>query len=183
MYRGKLVNLRSLEFEDLEASRKWVNDSEVALSVDRARPVSRVQQEQWYSRIQASNDCVFFAVETTDKATHIGNVWLWNIDWRHRKAELRVLIGDKDYQGRGYGTEAIHMTTFFAFQGLNLNRVYAYILSNNSRAKRAFEKGGFFCEGILKADRFVMGRYLDVFCMGFVMEPDKAEDLKRLAQP
>ena len=46
-----------------------------------------------------------FAIKTTDK--HIGNIKLGPINWIHRYGDISLLIGDKDYWGKGIATEAI----------------------------------------------------------------------------
>lgn len=163
------LKLSAFEERHLENVRRWVNDPVVADFLDRAFPVSDAEHQKWYSNIVQRQDCVFFAIETSE-GEHIGNVWLWNIDWRHRKAELRVLIGQSERQGRGLGTEAITAACNFAFNKLNLHRVYAYVLSNNPRAKRAFERAGFVQEGVLQGDRWSNGVYIDCFILG-VLSP------------
>lgn len=169
-YKGKKVILRPFEKEDLENYRKWVNNTEIASLVDRVLPVAREEHEKWYSALLENKNTVVFAITTALDACYIGNVWLWDIDWRHRKAEVRILIGDEKYHGKGWGTEAIELTTIFAFNRLNLNRLYAYVVNSNERAKKAFEKAGFSVEGVLKRDRFIDGQYQDVFLMAMLRE-------------
>lgn len=161
------LKLSAFDERHLENVRSWINDSAVAELLDRVLPVSDFEHQKWYSDIIQRQDCVFFAIETSD-GTHIGNVWLWNIDWRHRKAELRILVGPSNQQNRGLGVQAIGLACKFAFNKLNLNRVYAFVLSNNPRAKRAFEKAGFVQEGVLRDDRWSNGKYIDTFLLAIV---------------
>lgn len=168
MIASDLIKLSAFDERHLDNVRRWVNDPAIADLLDRAFPVSDTEHQKWYSNIIQRQDCVFFAIETSD-GKHIGNVWLWNIDWRHRKAEVRVLIGPTDQQGRGLGTEAIRLASTFAFRKLNLHRVYAYVLSNNPRAKRAFEHAGFVEEGVLRHDRWSNGEYIDSFILGMLI--------------
>jgi RimJ/RimL family protein N-acetyltransferase len=79
---------------------------------------------------------------------------------------VRIVIGEASAAGRGLGTESIGLLCDYAFQRLNLHKVIAYVLEINPRAKRAFEKAGFTCEGTLKADRWVDDRYTDVHILG-----------------
>lgn len=96
MYQGKMVILRPFEEEDLENYRGWVNDDEIARLVDRVLPVSREEHEKWYSALLENKNVVVFAIIAASDGCYIGNVWLWDIDWRHRKAEVRILVGDKN---------------------------------------------------------------------------------------
>src|SRR5207237_1169045 len=106
-----------------------------------------------------------FAIETPE-GQHVGNVWLWAIDSRHRSAEVRIVIGEANCVGRGMGTEAIRMLADYARDRLNLRRLYAQALSTNPRSRRAFEKAGFELEGTFREDRWVGDRYVDTWWLG-----------------
>src|SRR4051794_37501598 len=115
MIRGKSVSLRPLDRRHAERTRDWANDLELMRLLDRARPVSDVEHERWFAGLHERTDVVYFAIETNADERHVGNVWLWGIDPRHRKAELRIVIGDRESLGRGLGTEAISLLCGFAF--------------------------------------------------------------------
>lgn len=168
MYSGKLVTLRAMERRDLAKSRHWVNDLEITSLIGRALPVSDLEEERWFARMMEDEKVVMFAVETKEEKRHIGIVWLWNIDYRNRKAEARIIIGNKRCWGKGYGREVLKLLVNFAFQNLNLNKVYAYVLKDNPRAVKAFEKLGFAKEGDLKGEFFINGGYRDACRMGLI---------------
>lgn len=163
---GQTIVLRPFERRHLEATRAWANDPELMRLLDRAHPVSDLEHERWFAALQERDDCLYFAIETASDARHVGNVWLSNTDWRHRRAELRIVIGDNAHHGRGAGTEAISLLCAYAFERLNLHKVYAYVLGINPRARRAFEKAGFALEGTLREDRWAGDRYIDVYLLG-----------------
>ncbi len=166
MMTGHTIVLRPFERRHLEQTRVWANDPELMRLLDRARPVSDAEHEQWFAELQERAEGVHFAIETVADARHIGNVWLWNIDSRHRRAELRIVIGSRADHGRGAGTEAISLLCGYAFKRLNLHKVYAYVLGINERARHAFEKAGFVLEGTLREDRWVDDAYTDVYLLG-----------------
>ena len=76
-----------------------------------------------------------------------------------------MLFGDDAARGRGYGSEAIRLLTDLAFDGMNLHRLYAFVLAFNPHAKRAFEKAGFRSEGVLRQDRRVGNEFVDVYLL------------------
>ena len=168
MYKGQHVVLRPFEKEDLEQYRTWVNDAKIAHLIDRATPVTKREHENWYVDLVDSNNATVFAIATVDDDKYVGNVWLWDINWRHRKAEVRILIGDIDYHSKGFGAEAINLISKYAYDKLNLNRLYAYIIATNNRAEKAFKKAGFAVEGILRKDRYIDGVYQDVLLMAML---------------
>ena len=166
MITGQTISLRPLERRHLVETRAWANDPELARLLDRARPISDVEHEQWFAKLHEQADCVYFAIETNADRRHIGNVWLWDIDARHRKAELRIMIGETTHLGHGTGAEAISLMCAYAFERLNLHKVYAYVLATNLRARHAFEKAGFVLEGTLREDRWAGESYTDVYLLG-----------------
>jgi RimJ/RimL family protein N-acetyltransferase len=154
------VRLTPLERRHLDKTLEWANDPELMRLLNRAHTVSREEHEQWFDALQNREDCCYFAIENVDGA-HLGNVWLWDIDPRHRRAELRIVMG-LDEAGKGAGTEAISRLCDHAFERLNLHKVYAYVLAINPRARRSFEKAGFVLEGTLREDRWTGNCFTDV---------------------
>lgn len=161
MIVGATVALRPFDRRHLDATRAWVNDPEHAALLDRALPVGDREHERWYEAQLGRDDRVWLAIETLAEGRHVGNVWLWAVDARHRRAEVRIVVGDRAAHGRGLGREAIDLVARYAFERLNLHRVYAYVLASNTRAVRAFEQAGFLREGLLRQDRWVGDHYDD----------------------
>lgn len=166
MMRGEKISLLPIERRHLEETRKWANDPELMRLLDRAREVAPDEHARWFASLHGRADCVYFAIETNTDSKHVGNIWLWDIEPRHRKAELRIVIGDRAHLDHGVGTEAISLLCKHAFNGLNLHKVYAYVLAINSRALRAFEKAGFVVEGTLREDRWVDESFTDAYLLG-----------------
>jgi RimJ/RimL family protein N-acetyltransferase len=161
------VKLVAFEKEHAGNTLAWVNDLEIATAVNRIKPVTEAEHQGWYQNITTRPDCYMFAVVDV-AGKHFGNVWLFDVDNYHRKAEVRILIGDKSAQGKGVGTEALQLISRFAFEMANLHKLYAYVLETNPRAKRSFEKAGFSQEGVLRSDRFSAGKFVDVYVLGLV---------------
>jgi RimJ/RimL family protein N-acetyltransferase len=149
--------------------------------MDRAAPVTQAEHDAWFESLGRRDDCAYFAVEvrsaagaasgpggTTGAGRHVGNVWFWAIDRRHRKAEVRVVIGDPDARGAGVGSEAIDQLCRLGFERLDLHRVYAYVLDINPAARRAFERAGFTVEGTLRDDRWTGERFTDAYLLARV---------------
>jgi hypothetical protein len=71
------------------------------------------------------------------------------------------MIGDKREWNKGYGTEVTRLLTRYAFETLNLNRVWLRVYEFNRYAIRAYEKAGYRREGVLRQDHFSDGPYWD----------------------
>ena len=100
----------------------------------------------------------------------IGSLAFNEIDWRNRAAEFGIMIGDKTYWNRGYGTEAVRLLVNHGFNTLNLNRIFLRVFENNPRAIRAYEKAGFVHEGRLRQAEFRDGKYIDVLMMSMLKD-------------
>ncbi len=159
------IRLTPLAERHLDATLTWANDAELMRLMDRVTPVEPDGHRRWFEGLRNREDCRYFAAETIDGDHHVGNVWLWNIDPRHRRAEIRVVMGDVTARDRGLGSEAIDLLATWAFQALGLHRVYAYVLAINPRAQRAFEKAGFRAEGLLRGDRWSGDMPVDVYLL------------------
>ena len=163
------VRLVPLGREHLARTREWTNDSDLMRLMDRSRIVSEIEHEAWFASIATRDDCEYFAIEQAGEPRHVGNVWLWAIDARHCKAELRIVVGEPSARGRGVGHLAIDHLCRHAFDQLALHRIYAYVLAINPGAKRAFEKAGFVVEGRLKDDRSTASGFVDSWLLARVV--------------
>jgi RimJ/RimL family protein N-acetyltransferase len=96
-----------------------------------------------------------------DKAL-IGYGTLSHIDPAHRKGEIGIVIGEKQYWNQGLGALAVTCLTTLAFTRYHLHRVYAVIHGGNIASRRCFEKVGFQHEGRLREARYVNGAFIDL---------------------
>lgn len=111
-----------------------------------------------------------FIIEEKKSGKPIGTVGLYEIHPTARKAEFRVLIGEKDFWGKGYGTEATEMATFYGFDRLNLMKIYLGSVDENQGAKKAYEKAGYKEEGILRKEVYRNSKYYDAIRMGMLRD-------------
>ena len=160
------VVLVAFESRHVAQTLHWTNDPELARLLGRSGTVTAAEHAQWFSGLAGRSDTRFFAIEAGPDAAHVGNVWLADIDRRHQKAEVRVVIGVPERLGSGLGSEALDLVAREAFETLGLHRVYAYVFAFNPRARRAFEKAGFALEGTLRDDRCDDTGFFDVFLLG-----------------
>ena len=94
-----------------------------------------------------------FAMETFD-GKHIGNCSYYNVEGTKGEAEVGILIGDRDYWDKGYGTDAITALVSHIFEETRLKRLYLKTLDWNKRAQQCFNKCGFTPCGQLYQDGY-----------------------------
>jgi len=103
------IHLRAFEKEDLDTVLRWVNDEEVTRSLSDALiyPMSRADEIKWLESVSVANPREkVFGIETLNKEL-IGSVGLHTINWVERKAELGIMIGEKQFWGKGYGSDSM----------------------------------------------------------------------------
>lgn len=162
------VYLRALETGDLDRTHKWHNDPALYGSLGGTyRYVARSSEEEWLrGKCAYCSDQVNLAVCLSDTDEHIGNIYLQDIDWIARRAEVHMFIGESGHRSKGYGTAALRKLLRHAFEDLGLQRVYLSVLDDNNGAIRAYEKCGFMVEGKLRRHAFKNGEFRDLLIMG-----------------
>ncbi len=167
---GQLLSLRDFRASDLsDEYQRWLSDGEVIRYIDsRFTPPSREALEGYVRKVQADGRTLFFAMDAKDTGRLIGTVKLGPIHLVHRYADLGILIGNKSYWGRGFGTEAIALVTRFAFDRLNLHKVTANCYAPNAGSLAAFKKAGYVVEGHRLSHCFLDGEYVDFLHLGIV---------------
>lgn len=159
--KGERLILRPLLEEDFTSEYlSWLNDPEVnRFSRRRAYPTSHEGMVAW-PRSQAQHpEQGFILALIAEDGVHIGNISLTNLHPVNRTAEISILIGRRDYWGRGYGSEAVELLTAHAFESLNLRLVHAGTINPSFRG--IVEKLGWRQEGCLRERVFAEGAYHD----------------------
>jgi RimJ/RimL family protein N-acetyltransferase len=167
---GSLVYLRALEISDLDHILSWHNDSMLYQRLGGSfRWVSRSAEEEWLRRRCAYSTAeINLAICLTASNEHIGNLYVRNIDWVARHAEVHIFIGAQVDRGHGCGGAALRLVLAHLFNDLGLQRVYGHVLASNEPSRRLFKKCGFVEEGLLRRHAFKQGLYEDVVVFGIL---------------
>ena len=83
----------------------------------------------------------------------------------NRHAMLAIMIGEREFWGRGYGEDAVRLTLDYGFNVLNLNSAELGVYTFDDRAVRCCEKVGFKRIGIPREARIVAGAKYDTILM------------------
>ncbi len=175
MLRGERVLLRAPTRADLPTFVRWFNDPEVTqFLAGNMWPLSPEAEERWFDDMLEKHEMVV-CIEAVDipgvqGGVTIGNCGLHNVSQIHRHAELGIVIGEKDYWGKGYGADAIKTLLRYAFEELNLHKVYLRVHDFNPRGMRCYQKCGFREEGRLRQHIFRHGQWHDEIWMGVLRD-------------
>jgi RimJ/RimL family protein N-acetyltransferase len=172
---GQLVHLTAEDAQvGAEAFSKWGRDSEYSrlLDNDPAHVASIWATRKWIERTaeELLPNETFFMVQTLENNILIGFVGLFGIEWSHGDAWVGIGIGDRQYWGKGYGTDAMRVILRYAFTEMNLQRITLGVFEYNQRAIRSYQKAGFSIEGRLRQYIHREGRYWDEIIMGILRE-------------
>lgn len=165
MLRGKLVELTELRAHDRDVMFRWINDPETVRFNAPFSPVHEPNHAGWFDSISRDNSRVVLVIRPVSAPQAIGIIQLTDIHRVHRTTELIIRIGEDKNRGKGFGTEALDLAAKFAFDDLNLQRVWLRVFANNERAIRAYDRSGFEVEGRMKRAVFINGSYLDEIIM------------------
>ncbi len=166
MIQGTRLVLRGIEKTDLTDRQRWLNDPEIIVFFTNlgAIPLPYEKLGEWYDHVIHSDRELHFSVFLPD-GTHIGGAQLKALDWKNRSVEFGMFIGEKSHWGKGYGTEITRLLVGYAFQRLNLHRVWLRVDPENIGAIRCYQKAGFQQEGVFHDEVFRGGRYHDSLLM------------------
>ncbi|MDP4095354.1 GNAT family N-acetyltransferase [Paenibacillus sp. P96] len=95
----------------------------------------------------------------------IGTAMIFNFDKEANHAEIGYVL-HKEHWGKGYGTEAVGLMSEFAFESLQLHKLYASVVDANIGSARILEKSGYALEGRLKDHYFIEDNYYDALLYG-----------------
>ena len=180
-FEGKFVRLAIFEPErDSEPFARWNQDSEYQqlLSSGPSTLWTPKQIKEWIEK--HFDEMYSFTIRTREDDRTIGNLDLSGINWPAGDAWVGIGIGEREYWGKGYGTDAMNLILRFAFETLNLKRVSLTVFEYNERAVHSYEKCGFQPEGRLRQWMQRAGQRYDLIFMGILRE--EWEALQRPAQ-
>ena len=163
--RGDRVTLTGFLPSDKATLFRWINDPEILRFNAAYRPVNWAQHCAWWDSLNSTETTRSFAIRTLDDDRIIGTAQLTGIHQVHRRAEVSIRIGEQVDRQRGAGTEALRMLARYAFDHLNLHRIFIHVWMDNLRAIRAYEKAGFQREGVMARHVFIGGEWKDVVIM------------------
>lgn len=171
MFENKMIKLRKLSANDYTTYHDWRNDMEVMETTSLNFDIYTLEEtEQFISAIAAQSTAKGYLIEYKETEQTVGIVSLINIDYKNRSAECVIDIGVKDVWGKGIGTAAISLILEYAFNELNLNRLYLQVFSFNERAIKLYEKMRFIHEGKFRQALYRKGKWHDIVIMGILKD-------------
>ena len=164
------VELRMFGRDDFDRLIGWIDSPETmrdwaAIFFD--YPLTVAQLEVYLAEAVAGRKRLFLAVDA-GSGRAIGHIELSHI-LPHLSAFMsRVLIGERDFRGRGFGLKLVETFVQYAFEEFGFHRLDLGVLPTNTRAIRTYEKVGFqsvgtWPEGLKKGDVAMTVNWMTLF--------------------
>jgi len=144
------VRLRPFTEADFDIVARWFEDPEVLhYSEGKENPnYSRAEIEGIYGGV-AEQGSLLFMIETTEGRV-IGETWLQPMNMERGKKQppddawrIDIMIGEKEYWGKGYGRRVVWLLLRHAFEVLGADRVAAMsVFEFNEHSLRMFQACG-----------------------------------------
>ena len=165
MLISSLDNIRIVKFKKKFITPKyisWLNDSEtVQFSEQRHVRHTSFSCHKYYHSIKNSSN-VLWAIEFLEDKSwiHIGNIGA-TVDIPNKVADLAIIIGEKNYWGKGLGHKAWYLSATALLQTNSFDLITAGTMSVNSAMLKVFEKCNMYQDGKIR-NRFIFeGRKVD----------------------
>lgn len=175
LFTGKLVRLTASRPEDKDTLARWTNDSEYLRLLDDDPAVPRTAE--FFTEMEKKREghnSFHFHIRTLEDDKFIGFISTW-VSWTNQTGWLGLGIGEADYRGKGYGSDALAVLLRYAFHELNMHRMSLGVFAYNTRAIKAYTKLGFVEEGRLREAIFRDGKRHDILHMGLLRRDWEAQ--------
>lgn len=170
--RGPRLRLRPLERVDLPRYQESFSDPEINMfygGLGVPESLSKLQRNFDAGQFDTTDRFLLLAIEAEE--TLIGAMVLNNTEnLPSRSATFGIIIGDRAYLDRGYGTEASTLLFDYAFAVLGYHKINLDLFEYNARALAMYEKLGFVVEGRRRENHWTRGRFWDDILMGITAE-------------
>ena len=162
--KSDTARLTPVQIKDAEFLAKLISGEDVLLYTANSFPINTEEERRWIEAMtvgqgSAKTDVIFTVCLQNGKP--IGIVGLHNINWINRSAEFGIII-DAEAREKGNGEKATRAIISYAFETLNLHRIYSDVYENNVASLALHKKCGFEKEGVEIDGVFKNGAYLNV---------------------
>ena len=135
------VTIRPITYDDTENIIKWRNSEYVNSRFIDRRLFTKESHEAWLKTYVEAGKAAQFIILLNGEA--VGSVYLRDIDLDTKEAEYGIFIGEEGARGKGVGTKSAKLILKYAFEELNLEKIFLRVFKDNPGAVRSYEKAGF----------------------------------------
>jgi diamine N-acetyltransferase len=168
---NKLIILKPFNIGHLNSTYLWMQDSDLRRNFLIRKNINPENHTDWFQNYSNDRTQKIFAIYYDD--IHCGNCGLKYINLIDQKAELWIYIGNYDHRGMGVAKSATLQLIQFAFNQLNLNKIYLHVVEFNKAAINLYLNTGFKEEGVFQEEIFWEGKFFSLIRMRIFAEEFK----------
>lgn len=159
MIRAGRAILRRAGDEDCRLIAAWMSDPVISAWGQGRVGMPLSWTQLCYSCEQVPGWCLFTITVDDDV---IGYATLHQFDFRTGTCSVGIVIADEQNRGRGHGSDIRHALLRYAFEGLNIRRVFGGFVDENKESRGLHRSVGTTVIGRLRKAAFSGGRYRDL---------------------
>jgi RimJ/RimL family protein N-acetyltransferase len=166
MIVGDKIILTAVEKEDLVQLKYWRNNENYRKYFREYRELNSEMQMNWFEKyVLNDKSTIMFSIRRREDDVLLGCCGLCYINWIYRYADLSLYIGAEDLyiDNVGYAEESCKLIFEYAFNKLNLNKVWTEIYEFDYKKNNLYKKIGLNLDGVLRENYFYDGRWIDSF--------------------
>jgi RimJ/RimL family protein N-acetyltransferase len=150
---GPRVYLRPLGRDDTELILRWRRDPTIANQLFSDHSPTRSEHEAWFTQLQQRDDRIEFVIVVHEGERPVGTIGLNQINRARGEAEYGIMIGEKEWRGKGIAREASELILHYAFEKLNLQAITLNLFADNAPARLLYQRLGFVENPALAGER------------------------------
>jgi len=176
---GDNVYLSPISLDDVEKYAEMVNDIKVSVGLGYLSYTNIIDFESEKEFLISVKKEKMFAVRLLENDDLLGNIGFNSVDLLNRTATIGIMLGNPNYQRKGYGIEAVKLILDYGFSFLNLRNISLSVFEYNEAAYNLYKKAGFKEVGRLRKAVEIMGKTYDVIIMDMLKEEFQSVYIKR----
>lgn len=174
---GKALRLHPVQREHLPAFLVWMNDPGVTRNLMTTHGFCMENEVTWFEKMSPrdNRNHIVWAIMLGDEL--IGNAGIHGIEWERGVGTTGMLIGAKEYWGKGVATAVMRARAKYVFEQTRLAALYTVAFLRNEGSWKAATKAGYVQYGLNPRAAFHDGAWLDGW-MG-ILTRERWEEVQR----
>ena len=160
------VKLRKFTESDIENKVKWINDPLNNRYLHYDIPINIENTKIWFNLVKNNPNRHDMIIEYNNNP--VGIIGIININ--KKRGEYYITLGENNYKRKGISYEATRLILDYAFNKIELEKVWLCVDEENAPARHLYEKIGFVQEGFLRKDIYVNGKMINRCMYGILKE-------------
>lgn len=134
--------LRTLTVKDAtDKYLSWFNESlKFSKYISFAQKKVSINDLIQYIEERKNREDILFLAIFTDDSQHIGNIKYESINFEDRSATMGILIGEKEWRGKGVASEVIKRSSEYLKENFGIKNINLGVDKNNIPAITAYKK-------------------------------------------